>query len=130
MKSKDFFDQIIGSINWKIGGFNMLPVFFGILLALVDIVMMSTTKMVSMGTIPSWWGTPLAVGVYSLTPLIFLKSLKYESMLVMNLIWDLTSDIIVTLQAIFVFGEKIKGLKWVGVTLSLISLGLMAYSDQ
>jgi len=129
MKSKDFFDKIITSINWKLGNFNMLPIFFGCVMAIIDIFMMSTTKMISQGSIPSWWGTPLAVGLYALEPLIFLKALNYEGMVVTNLVWNLSSDIIVTLQGIFIFGESIKGLRWLGVAMSIFSLGLMAYTD-
>ena len=127
MKTKDFFDKIIGSINWKFGEFNTLPIFFGVLMASIDIIMMTTTKMISKGTLSSSW-TPIAVGIYALEPLIFSNSLNYESMLVMNLIWDLTSDIMVTLFGIFIFGETIKGLKWVAIIMSLISLALMSYS--
>ena len=129
MKTKDFFDKIIGTINWKFGEFNMLPVFFGVLMASIDIIMMTTTKMISKGTLSSSW-TPIAVGIYALEPLIFLKSLNYESMLVMNLIWDLTSDVMVTLSGIFIFGETIKGLKWVAIIMSLISLALMSYANE
>ena len=123
------FDKLISSVNWKVGKFNMLPIFFGTLMASLDIFMMSSAKMMQQGTMPKSWGIPLSVAIYALEPLIFLKSLKYEDMIVMNLVWDITSDIIVTLQGIFVFGESIKGLKWIGVCMSLISLCLMAYSD-
>jgi multidrug transporter EmrE-like cation transporter len=91
---------------------------------------MSTTKMVSQGTIPSWWGTPLAIGIYALEPLIFLKALNYEGMVVTNLVWNLSSNIIVTLQGVFIFGETIKGLRWVGIAMSLVSLALLAYTSD
>jgi hypothetical protein len=126
---KDIFDSLITSVNWKIGKFNMLPVFFGILMAVVDIFMMSSVKMIHQGTMPSWWGVPLSVGIYALEPLIFLKAMNYEGMVVTNLIWNLMSNIIVTLQGIIVFGESIKGLRWLGICMSLVSLCLLAYTD-
>ena len=126
---KDIFDSLITSVNWKIGKFNMLPVFFGILMAVVDIFMMSSVKMIHQGTMPSWWGVPLSVGIYALEPLIFLKAMNYEGMVVTNLIWNLMSNIIVTLQGIIVFGESIKGLRWLGLCMSLVSLCLLAYTD-
>lgn len=129
-KSKDFFDNIIGSINWKFGNFNMLPVFFGTLMAVLDIFMMSFLKMISIGTMPSWWGVPLSVSIYALQPLIFLKAMKYDGMVATNLIWNLMSNIIVTLQGIIIFGESIKGLRWVGIGMSLLSLCLLAYTDD
>jgi multidrug transporter EmrE-like cation transporter len=50
-------------------------------------------------------------------------------MAVTNLIWNLMSNIIVTLQGVFVFGESIKGTRWLGICMSLVSLCLLAYSD-
>jgi multidrug transporter EmrE-like cation transporter len=130
-KSKhDMIDRAIGTVNWKLGNFNMLPIFFGGLMAIVDIFMMSSVKMISKGTIPRWWGIPLSAGIYALEPLIFLKAMKYEGMVVTNLVWNLMSDVIVTLQGIFIFGESIKGLRWIGICMSLVSLCLMAYTDE
>jgi multidrug transporter EmrE-like cation transporter len=130
MKHKDIFDNAIANINWKIGKFNTLPIFFGTLMALVDIGMMSTAKMVSKGLMPRSWGIPLAVGIYALQPLIFIKAMSYEGMAVINLIWNLMSNIVITLEGVFIFGESIKGLRWVGILMSLFSLCLLAYSDS
>lgn len=127
---KDFFDRWITSINWKLGNFSMLPIFFGTTMALLDIFMMSSVKMISKGTLPYSWGIPLSVGIYALEPLIFLKAMKYEGMVVTNLVWNLMSDVVVTLQGILIFGESIKGLRWLGVCMSIFSLGLMAYTDE
>jgi len=129
-KSQDIFDKLIQKVNWKIGNFNTLPIFFGSVMAIVDIFMMSSVKMISKGTMPYSWGVPLSVGIYALEPLIFLKALNYEGMVVTNLVWNLMSDIIVTLQGIFIFGESIKGLRWLGIVMSMFSLGLMAYTDE
>jgi multidrug transporter EmrE-like cation transporter len=128
-KSVDIIDKWIKSVNWKLGNFSMLPIFFGTLMALVDIMMMGSIKMINQGTLSSSWGIPLSVGLYALEPLIFLKALNYEGMVVTNLVWNLMSDVIVTLQGVLLFGESIKGLRWVGVCMSLFSLGLMAYTD-
>jgi multidrug transporter EmrE-like cation transporter len=128
-KSNDLFDKLIQSINWKLGNFNMLPIFFGIIMATIDIIMMSSVKMISQGTMPSSWGIPLSVGIYALEPLIFLKAMNYEGMTVTNLVWNLTSDVVVTLQGVFVFGESIKGLRWLAICMSIFSLCLFAYTD-
>jgi multidrug transporter EmrE-like cation transporter len=122
-------DKWINSINWNYNHFNMLPVFFGVLMAIVDICMMSSSKLISNGSMSTVWGIPLIMGLYSLQPLIFLKALNYEGMISTNLIWNLTSNILVTLQGSFVFGESIKGLKWVAILMSLFSISLMAYTD-
>jgi multidrug transporter EmrE-like cation transporter len=127
---KDIFDKMITSINWKIGKFSTLPIFFGSLMALVDIVMMSSVKMIHTGAIPSSWGIPLSIGMYAMEPLIFLKAMNYEGMVVTNLVWNLMSNVIVTLQGVLIFGESVKGLRWVGILMSIFSLGLLAYTGD
>ena len=129
-KSTDVIDRWINSINWKLGNFSMLPIFFGTLMASIDIFMMSSVKMIHQGSISTTWGIPLSVALYSLEPLVFLKAMKYEGMVVTNLVWNLMSDVVVTLQGILIFGESIKGLRWVGICMSIFSLGLMSYTDE
>ena len=129
-KTKDFLDKLITSVNWKINGFNTLPILFGTCMAIVDIFMMSVTKMVSIGSISSSVGVPLAISLYAMEPLIFLRAMKYEGMVVPNLVWNLMSNIIVTLQGVLVFGETIKGLRWLGISMSLLSLSLLAYTND
>ena len=99
-------------------------------MASIDILMMSTAKMVSEGTLSSAVGVPLAVGLYALEPLVFLRALHFEGMVITNLVWNLVSDVIVTLQGILVFGESIHGLRWVALGTALFSLGLFAYTDD
>ena len=129
IKKGDFIDKWIQSINWKVGNFSMLPIFFGSLMAIIDICMMSSLKMIHNGTFSTAVGLPVSVSLYALEPLIFLKALKYEGMVVTNLVWNLASDVIVTLQGILIFGESIKGLRWLGILMSLFSLALMSYTD-
>ena len=126
---KDFLDKWITSINWKVGHFSFLPIFLGSMMASLDVFMMSLAKLSSKGKIAYGTALPIATIVYSLEPYIFFKSLNYESLTTMNLVWDLTSDVIVTSVGIFYFGESIKGLRWLAVLFALFSLGLFAYTD-
>lgn len=127
-KNGDFIDRFLNGVNWKIGKFNSLPLFMGTMMALVDVVMMSSAKMVRQGTLSSNVGTPFAFLIYTLQPLIFMKSLNYEGMVITNLTWDLMSDILVTLQGIFIFGETLSPLRWIGVIFAAIALVLFGYT--
>jgi multidrug transporter EmrE-like cation transporter len=98
-------------------------------MALIDICMMSSLKMIHNKTISYTYGLPLSISLYALQPLIFLKALNYEGMVVTNLVWNLMSNVIVTLQGVLIFGESIKGLRWLGILMSIISLTLLAYTD-
>jgi len=128
-KKSDAIDSFINSINWKWGNFSMLPIFFGTLMAFLDLVMMGSVKMIHGGTLSASIGIPLAVGIYAFEPLLFLKAMNYEGMAVMNLIWNLMSDILVTLQALLIFGETIKGIRWVAVGMAIVSLSIFAYTE-
>ena len=127
-KNGDFIDRFLNGVNWKIGKFNSLPLFMGTMMALVDVVMMSSAKMVSQGTLSSSVGTPFAFLIYTLQPLIFMKSLNYEGMVITNLTWDLMSDILVTLQGILIFGETLSPLRWIGVIFAAIALVIFGYT--
>lgn len=130
MANKDAIDTFIRSINWKVGKFNMLPILFGTVMATIDIVMMSTVKMTSTGQLSSAVGLPTSMILYALEPVVFLRAMKYEGMVVTNLVWNLMSDVIVTLNGVLLFGESIKGLRWVGIGMSLVALSILAYTDN
>jgi multidrug transporter EmrE-like cation transporter len=126
---KDFVDVLIQSVNWKVGSFDLLPIVFGLVMALIDITMMGTLKFVDQGKLAYNIGFPIATLLYAFEPYVFLKAMAHSNMLTTNLIWNLASNILVTLAGVFFFKEKIKGLKWLAIGLSLFSLGIFAYSD-
>jgi hypothetical protein len=126
---KDFVDGAIKSVNWTVGKFDLLPIVFGIVMALIDISMMGTLKLVNQGNLAYSTGFPIATLLYAFEPYVFLKAMTHSNMVVTNLIWNLASNILVTLAGVFFFGESIKGLKWLAIGLSLFSLGIFAYSD-
>jgi multidrug transporter EmrE-like cation transporter len=129
-KGGDIVDKFLNGIDWRWGKFNMLPIFFGVVMATIDVVMMGAVKMTHEGTLSHAFGVPFALFFYAMEPLIFLKAMNYEGMAVTNLIWNLASDIVVTLQGIFFFGESIAGMRWVAVGMALVSLTIFAYTDR
>lgn len=126
---KDIVDKWITSVNWKVGGFNVLPIAFGVTMSMLDICMMGIAKYTQKGEIPYQPGLSSATFLYALTPYVFFKALNYESMTTMNLVWDLTSDVFVTLFGVFYFKESIKGLRWLAVLFAMFSIGLFAYTE-
>jgi drug/metabolite transporter (DMT)-like permease len=109
--------------------FNFVPLLFGGLLALIDAVALPILKGVKTESWPRWLlGIP--IGLYALNPVIFFSALGSETLTIMNLIWDLMSDVIVTLIGILFFKEVIPTTKRVGIALSFISLILMSYEGD
>ena len=124
---KDFVDGAIKSVNWTVGKFDLLPIVFGIVMALIDISMMGTLKLVDQGKLAYAIGFPIATLLYAFEPYVFLKAMTNSNMVVTNLIWNLASNILVTLAGVLFFGESIKGLKWLAIAMSLFSLTIFAY---
>lgn len=109
--------------------FNWTPIVFGGILAGLDVFMLGLIKTVSKDKIKllKWMIIPTIS--YAITPWIFLTSLQFESMIVMNLMWDLLSDLLVTASGFLVFKEKIGPYKTLGVMCSLIAIVLMSIED-
>jgi multidrug transporter EmrE-like cation transporter len=127
---KDVIDTaVIAKFNWTWGSFSFLPIVFGITMALVDVVMMFTSKFVHLGAVSYNVGLPIAMAAYAVQPYLFIKGMNYEGMATMNLIWNLSSNVIITLAGVFLFKESIRGLRWLAILMSVFSLGLFAYTN-
>lgn len=99
---------------WAIG--------IGLILAIIDMVVMSTTKAIHTGLLPHLFAFP-AMLLYSITPYIFMRALKYSSMTVMNVTWDLSSDILVTAVGLLYFRETLSHFEVLGLIFGFISIG-------
>ena len=65
--------------------------------------------------------------VYSIQPLIFLHTLSQSTLTVMNLLWNVSSDVMVTLTGLYYFNEKINEVNKLGILLSFIAMFLLAW---
>ena len=101
------------------------PLLFGFLLAAVDVVILSMLKMKSAGKINTQWVFLIAFLVYGTQSLIFYKSLNYSSLTVMNLMWDVMSDIMVTMIGFFVFREVLSQKQMLGVVFAFLAILLL-----
>lgn len=104
---------------------------FGTILSLIDCGVMTWLKKISLGDIPMNWKTlALPVGVYAMTPLVFLYAMMNESMTVMNLLWDVISSILVTGIGLYYFKEKLNTTRMLGVLVSFVAIYLLAYDEK
>jgi drug/metabolite transporter (DMT)-like permease len=108
--------------------FNSIPLGFGATMAILDTLMLSLLKYMRVEKQSLYW-ILLPMLIYSLQPVLFYMSLNYESLTVMNLLFDLISDILVTFVGLFIFQETIGPYKKAGVVLSFISIFLMSLND-
>jgi len=100
------------------------PILFGTAMAGIDVFSLGLLKAIHLQWIsPYFFAIPLVI--YALQPVLFLKSLDYEGLSVMNMIWDVLSGIFVTILGIYYFQEKITTKKFVGILLSILSIYLL-----
>lgn len=103
---------------------------YGAGMALIDSVVLSGLRAYSLGWL-QWKGIVVfAMVFYSLQPVVFLKSLNYSTLTVMNLLWDVTSDVLVTIVGLLYFKESLSPFKKLGVIFSLISIILLSIEDN
>ena len=109
--------------------FNLTALGFGGSMALIDAFILSSLKAYSLGWI-KWRGIIIiAMLIYSFQPLLFLESLNFGSLITMNLLWDVMSDVLVTVFGILYFKEKLSNIKRIGIVLSFISLVLLSWKE-
>lgn len=107
-----------------------LPLAWASLMAAMDVLVFGMLKKYTEGLLTSIWTVPLAMALYSLQPFFFLKSLSCESMTVMNILWDIISDFMVTAEGLFYFKEKLSPLKYFGLSLAFIAIVILSYDEM
>ncbi len=101
------------------------PVLFGFAMALIDVFILSLLKMKHSGQIVGSWVFLVAFLVYGCQTIIFYKSLSYSSLVNMNMLWDISSDICVALIAIYLFKENLTTSQMFGLGLGMFAIYLL-----
>jgi drug/metabolite transporter (DMT)-like permease len=91
---------------------------------------MPLLKAKKLGMLTGNWVFPFSSFLYALQPFIFYRSLSSNSMTVINILRDIISDVLVTVIGIFVFGETLSPLQWLGMLLALIGITLLGCCDD
>lgn len=109
--------------------FYIVPVLFATLMASIDAFVLSYLKQYTLGGISGIY-IPIGMIIYGLQPLIFLQALRFENMTVMNILWDLISDVIVSITGVFYFKERISPIKQLALGFAFIAIVLFAYDER
>jgi hypothetical protein len=108
---------------------DVLSLVIGTALGFVDLFNMSIMKNISLGWLGIKWMT-IPTAIYVLEPWLFYFGLANKAtMTVLNLTWDLTSDILVTLIALFYFKEHVSYIKLSAIFFAFCSISLFAYDS-
>jgi len=110
--------------------FDLTSLGYGGLMAIMDAFVLSSLKAYHLGWI-EWRGILLvSMVLYACQPLLFLQSLGSSSLTIMNLLWDVMSDVLVTAIGLYYFSEKIGPMKKMGVVLSIVSIFLLTWKED
>ncbi len=102
---------------------------YGVGLAASDVVNLGILKGLRSGMIKNFSWIAFPTLVYALQPWIFYNGLAHTSMTVMNLLWDVLSDILVTASGLFFFKERLSFKKHLGVMFAMMAVFLLGSSD-
>ena len=95
--------------------------------ASLDAISLSILKAVNLGILAKFIWMPIAFVIFAIQPAFFYKALAYESLTVVNLLWDVLSGVFITIIGIMVFKEKINNYQKIGIAGALVSLILLRY---
>ena len=109
---------------------SFLPYLYALLMATIDAIAMPLLKARKLGMLTGNWVFPFSSILYAIHPFIFYRSLSTNSMTVMNLLRDVISDVLVAVVGIFVFGESLSPLQWLGMVLAILGITLLGCCDD
>ena len=104
-----------------------LQYLYAFYLAIVDTAILGILKAKSIGALSGTWMFPLAFLAYGTQSLVFYKSLSVESMGIMNILWDIISDILVAVIGVVLFGESLNAIQCTGIVVSIIGMSMLGY---
>jgi EamA domain-containing membrane protein RarD len=110
--------------NYSISG-----LLVGFLLAMNDVLSFGITKAVSAQQLKSISWLIIPTILYALQIWLFYYGLKKTTMTVLNISWNLFSNVLVTILGIYYFGEKINDLKSIALLFAFVSISLFAIDD-
>lgn len=91
-------------------------------LAFSDVFNLGLLKMLRTGQLKNhaWIGLPTVL--YACQPLIFYYGLGHTSMTVLNLLWDVLSDIMVSASGLLYFKETLTMKKYIGISFAIMAV--------
>lgn len=106
-------------------GILTIPLLFGVIMGIIDVIVLSALKLRYNKVITSPFIFIIAFLLYGFQTIIFYKALSFGSLAQMNVLWDVTSDVFVTIVGVYFFKEAITSHQKIGIVLAIISIILL-----
>ena len=108
---------------------NMKALLFAFFLAASDVFNLGLLKALRTGQVKNMAWIAVPTLLYAFQPLIFFKGLAHTTLTALNLLWDVMSDVLVTLTGLFYFKEKLSMRKQIGAAFSVLGVFLLGGDD-
>jgi len=108
---------------------NYMSVLFASIMTVVDISAFGIVKEITLKGLNPYF---LAVSMilYSIQPLIIWTSLSYQSLTVMNIMWNIISSISIATLGLIYFNERLAQRELIGVILGLTCVYLFSFTNK
>jgi multidrug transporter EmrE-like cation transporter len=101
--------------------------FLGILIAVEAVALYSIEKFAKERQIKFFITTAICYGI--LIPYLLYRNLMYKDIGMINFFWNIFSTMSGFAIGILIFKEQVNNLQWIGISLSLVGIGLVILND-
>jgi len=108
--------------------FGIYGLLIAFILAINDVISFGIAKLTFLKTYSIGW-LIVPVILYGLQLPLFYYGLKFSSMSILNISWNLISNILVTLIGFFYFKEQVDNIEMVGLIFAFLSIACFTYDD-
>jgi drug/metabolite transporter (DMT)-like permease len=108
---------------------NYLPFVFASILSSVDVLAFGLVKEVDMKELNPYF-VVIAMLLYAIQPLILWKALQYETLTIVNIMWNIISSIFIAILGLGLFHEKLSYREQIGCVLGFLTIYLFAFSNE
>ena len=104
---------------------NYPVIIFGLIMSIIDVIVFSVLSLMKKNILDKTYLMPLLFLLYGCQPLIFYYGLNYTNMSILNLSWNLISNIIVTTIGVLYIGNILSLTQCIGIIVGVVALYLM-----
>jgi drug/metabolite transporter (DMT)-like permease len=108
---------------------NYIPFVFASILSSVDVLAFGLVKEVDMKELNPYF-VIIAMLLYAIQPLILWKALQYETLTIVNVMWNIISSIFIAILGLGLLQEKLSYREQIGCVLGFLTIYLFVFTNK
>lgn len=108
---------------------NYIPFVFASILSSVDVLAFGLVKEVDLKELNPYF-VVIAMLLYAVQPLILWKALQYETLTIVNIMWNIISSIFIAIMGLGLLHERLSYRERIGCILGFLSIYLFAFTNE